>query len=148
MPRARHLVVARKLTGNGRRKHPCALSWVIVLVVAVNIEGQLHFSGHYKIVSVLHTHFSETLGFSRNWFFALDVDVHLAVLDELPELKVLDVGENGLLENLESLVGAYLNLKTFVQLVIELGSLYSYVEVQTPSFLFSVGPSLVLTSHS
>ena len=120
------------------------LTWVepslnIEVVVFTHLlEWKLHLSSDYESVSVLDSHLSKTFGLPGHWLFALNVDVHLFLLDKFSQLGVLDVRQNGLVENFKALVGTDLNLEGLVQTVVKSWSLDEDLETHAPGLLLPV----------
>lgn len=86
------------------------VEWFFVLTKIV-VERQAHFGGADEVVAVVDAHLLETLGLAVDWVFSVDVDKHFLVLKELLNLSIFDAREDCVLKNLQSLVGADLDLK-------------------------------------
>ena len=95
------------------------LTVVVCIVGGVHGDGKLHLGCNYQVITVLNSHLGEALRFAGDRLLALDVDVHLFFLDELTQLRVLHLAEDDVLEDLETLVRAYLNLERLVQFVVK-----------------------------
>lgn len=92
-----------------------------LLIITESIERQFHFSGNDQIISIFNAHLCKTFRFSRNRFFSFDVNIHFFFLNKFPQFKILNVREDHLHQDLQALVGADLDIKIFVQLMIEFG---------------------------
>lgn len=57
----------------------------------------------------------------------------------------MDLSKDSLHQDLESLVGANLNIEGFIQFVVEFRSFNRNMETEVPSFFLSVGPFRVLS---
>jgi hypothetical protein len=119
---------------------------LVLILTEVIVERQSHLGGANEVVAVVDAHFLETLGFAVNWLLAVDVDKHFLVLEELSDLGIFDVGQNGVLENLQSLVGAYVNLERFVVLVVQTGGFDSDIQSQEPRLFLLVLSARVLAT--
>lgn len=121
-----------------------AISGEWLLIVTDLIERKLHLGGNNKIVTVFDSHLGKTFGFSGNWLFSFNVYVHFFFLNKFPQFKVLDLSKDSLHQDLESLVGANLDIEGFVQFMVKFGSFNSNMETQVPSFFLSIGSFWVL----
>lgn len=120
-----------------------AASIVKVIVVAVFLEWQLHLSSDDQGVAVLNAHLCQTLGFASDWLLALDVNVHLLPLNQLSQLDVFDGGQDGLMQDFESLVGADFNLELLIEAILKLRGLNLNFEVHAPRLFLAVSAFIV-----
>lgn len=123
------------------------LTVIVRVVTGVDGDGKLHLGRNNQVITILHAHLGEALRLAGDGLLALDVDVHLLLLDELTELRVLDLAEDDVLEDLETLVRAYLDLERLVQLVVEIRRLNGDVEVERPGLFLAVSPRVLSGRH-
>jgi hypothetical protein len=116
-----------------------------LLIVADLVEGELHLCRYNEIVPIFDSHLGQTFRLSSNGLLAFNVDIHFFFLNKLSQFEVLHLGKDGLHQDLKSLVRANLNIKRFVQFVVEFRRFNSYMEAQVPSFFLSIGPFWVLS---
>jgi len=95
-----------------------AISGKWFLVVTDLIKGKLHLSSNNKIITIFYSHLGKTFRFSSYWLFSFNVDVHFFLLNKFSQFKVLDLSQDGLHQNLESLVRANLDIEGFIQFVV------------------------------
>lgn len=123
------------------------LTVVVGVVAGVHGDGELHLGCNNQVIAILHTHLGEGFRLARDRLFPLDVDVHLLLLDELTQFGVLHLAEDDVLEDLEALVRAYLDLEGLVQFVVKIGRLDGNVQVKRPRLLLTVRPRM-LSGHA